>query len=88
MAHAVKPHTHARVPQLDALVAGARHNLSVVSREGDRQDVLVVTREALRRLAGRQVPETESGVPRARQGELAVRREGNILQRKAHHTES
>lgn len=29
------------VPQLDGLVSGARNDLTVVDREGDRQDVLV-----------------------------------------------
>lgn len=31
------------VPQLDGLVAGARHNLTVVSREGHAQNILGVS---------------------------------------------
>ena len=34
------------VPQLDSLVPGARHNLPVVSAEGNTQDILGVSNEA------------------------------------------
>ena len=33
------------IPELDCLVPAARHNLAVVSREGDAEDVLSVTFE-------------------------------------------
>ena len=35
-----------RVPQLDRLVARARHDLAVVSREGNREHVVVVVDKA------------------------------------------
>mmetsp|Transcript_713 Transcript_713/g.2117 ORF Transcript_713/g.2117 Transcript_713/m.2117 type:complete len:286 (-) Transcript_713:298-1155(-) len=61
-----------RVPQLDRLVTAARHDLTVVSGEGDREDVLGVSDEAAGGVAGVQVPQPQSCVPAARQRELAV----------------
>lgn len=52
------------VPQLDRLVSGARDNLTVVGRKGDREDIAVVAVERVTdRGAGVQVPETEGAVP-------------------------
>lgn len=53
-----------RVPQLDAAVARAGHNLTVVCGEGNREDIVVVADKAAGRGAGRQLPETERLVPR------------------------
>merc|ERR1712023_504995 len=55
------------VPQLDGLVAGARHDLTVVSAEGDREDILVVADEAAGGETSVEVPQTEGAVPGAGQ---------------------
>jgi len=53
--------------------------LSVVSREGNAQNVLGVANESSGGGARVQVPQTESSIPRARESELAVRRDDDIL---------
>ncbi|DAZ95999.1 TPA: hypothetical protein N0F65_009300, partial [Lagenidium giganteum] len=67
------------VPELDGLVTRARHDLTVVGAEGDRQHILGVSDEAAGGDAGVQVPETESAIPRARERELAIRRDDDVL---------
>mmetsp|Transcript_7586 Transcript_7586/g.12768 ORF Transcript_7586/g.12768 Transcript_7586/m.12768 type:complete len:318 (-) Transcript_7586:37-990(-) len=66
------------VPKLHGLVARTRDNLSVVSREGNRQDVLGVTNEAASATAVVDVPQTKGGIPRSGQSELTIRRDNNI----------
>jgi hypothetical protein len=51
------------IPEFDRLVSTARYNLSVISGERDREDIVRVADEATRRLAGIEIPETESLVP-------------------------
>lgn len=68
-----------RVPQLDRLVARARDDLAVVSRERDREHILLVRDEAAGGEARVDVPEAERAVPAARERELAVRRDGDVL---------
>lgn len=46
------------VPNLNLLVKTASHELSIISRDGDREDILLVTDELLDGLAGGNVPET------------------------------
>jgi len=53
------------VPKLDGLIPGSGHDLSVVSREGDRHDVLGVVLEPSGALSGLQVPQSEGLVPRS-----------------------
>jgi len=67
------------VPQLDGLVAGSRDDLTVVGREGNREDIVGVADEATGGEAGVEVPETEGLVPRGRQGELTIGGDDNIL---------
>ena len=67
------------VPQLDGLVAGSRNDLTVVSGEGDRENIVGVADEAARGKAGVEVPETEGLVPGGGQGELTIRGDDNIL---------
>jgi len=67
------------VPELDALVTRSRDDLSVISRESNRQDILGVTNESSCGGSKVQIPETEGGVPRSRKGKLTIRREGNVL---------
>ena len=66
------------VPQLDSAVTRTRHNLTVVLREGNRQDVLGVTNEATGALAGGNLPQTQGAVPRRGEGKLAIGRQDNV----------
>lgn len=67
------------VPQLDGLIARSGDDLTVVSREGHREDILLVANETAGGKASVQVPKTEGLVPRGRQGELTIRRDNNVL---------
>jgi hypothetical protein len=62
------------VPQLDGSVAGAGHDLPVVCREGNGEDVVGVADKAPRGGASRQLPETQRLIPGRREGVRAVRR--------------
>ncbi len=56
------------VPQLDGSVAGTRDNLSVVGREGDREDIVGVADKSSRGGTGSKFPQSEGFVPGSRQG--------------------
>jgi len=66
------------VPQFDGAIAGAGDDLSVVSGEGDAEDVLSVSDESPRRRSHRQVPQTQSRIPRAGQSELPIRGQNDV----------
>jgi hypothetical protein len=66
------------VPQLDGLVARSRHDLAVVGREGNRQDIASVADETASAVSSGNLPQTQSLIPRARQSELTIGRDGNI----------
>lgn len=66
------------VPETDGFVARTRNNLTVVSREGNRQDVVSVTNETTGSNTSVQVPQTESVIPRTRKSELTVRGDNNV----------
>merc|ERR1719295_857199 len=66
------------VPQFDGAIAGAGDDLSVVSGEGDAEDVLGVSDESSRRRSHRQVPQTQSRIPRAGQSELSIRGQHDV----------
>lgn len=66
------------VPQLDGSVSGSGDDLSVVSGEGDGQNVTGVTDESSSGFTGVQVPQSQSLVPRSGQGELTVGRDDNV----------
>jgi hypothetical protein len=66
------------VPQLDGLISGGRDDLSVVSREGNAQDILVVTDEATSGGSKVKVPQSQGAIPRARESELTIRRDGEV----------
>ena len=51
------------IPQLDGTVARARDDLSVIGREGDGEDIVVVTDEATSCCTGRELPKAEGLVP-------------------------
>ena len=61
-----------RVPELDGAVARARHDLPVVGREGDGEDVVGVPDEAARRGARGEFPQPEGLVPGGGEGVGAV----------------
>jgi len=67
------------IPQLDGLISRSRDDLSVVSREGNREDILGVSNESSSGGSRVQVPQSEGGVPRSRKGKLTIRRDDNIL---------
>jgi len=66
------------VPELHGAVTRSGHDLAVVGREGNRQDVLGVANEAAGRLAGGNLPQAEGGIPRARKGKLSVGTDSDI----------
>ena len=61
-----------RVPELDGLVHGTRDDLTIVGREGHRENRIVVADKATGGGARVQIPQTERLIPRGGQGELAV----------------
>jgi len=67
------------VPQFDGLVTGTRNNLSVVSRESNAENVLVMSAEDSGGFSRVDLPQSESSVPRSRQSKLGVRRNHNVL---------
>mmetsp|Transcript_33244 Transcript_33244/g.58334 ORF Transcript_33244/g.58334 Transcript_33244/m.58334 type:complete len:324 (-) Transcript_33244:6-977(-) len=66
------------VPDLEHVVAAAGHNLAVVGRERNRQDVLGVAEELGNNVAGLQAPEAERAVPGGRDDVLTVVRQSNV----------
>lgn len=60
------------VPELDRVIAGSGDDLSVVGRERDGKNVLVVANESAGGGTGGELPETQSLVPRGRQSVGAV----------------
>lgn len=67
-----------RVPQLDRLVAGATHDLTIVWRESHREDIVGMSFEATSSLAHIEIPQTQSLIPRARKGVVAVLGQDNV----------
>jgi hypothetical protein len=67
------------VPQLDRLITRTRNDLTVIGREGNRENIVSVTDETTGGSTTVQIPETESLIPRGGQSELTVRRDGKIL---------
>ena len=66
------------VPKLYRSVTRAGDDLPVVSAEADRQNVRGVSDEFPGRLAGVQVPETESMIPRSGESKLAIGRDNDV----------
>lgn len=67
------------VPQLDGLVTRSRDDLSVVSGEGNRENVLGVSNKSSGGGSSIQVPQSEGSIPRSRQTELSIRGDDDIL---------
>lgn len=51
------------IPQLNGLVARARHNLTVVGGEGDRENIIGMADEAAGGCSSGEFPEAEGLVP-------------------------
>lgn len=60
------------IPELDGPVAGPGDDLPIIGTEADGKDVRSMADETTRGLAVVQVPETESMIPRSREGKLAI----------------
>jgi len=67
------------VPQLDRLITRTRNDLTVISREGNREDIVGVANETTGGSPAGEVPKTESLIPRGGQSELTVGRDGKIF---------
>lgn len=67
------------VPQLDALVTGTGNDLSVISRESDRENILLVSYESSGGFTRFEVPQTKGTIPRTGKSELTVRGDNDIL---------
>lgn len=67
------------VPDLDGSVTGRRNDLTVVRREGNRQNVASVASETSSAGSVLELPKTEGLVPGGREGVLTVLRDGNVL---------
>ena len=61
------------VPQLDGSVSGSRNNLSVVSREGDGENVVGVSYESAGGGTSGKLPKAKGLVPGSREGISSVR---------------
>lgn len=66
------------VPELHGAISGGRHDLTVVSREGNREDVLGVADESAGALAGGDFPKAKGTIPRAGKGILTIRTDDNV----------
>ena len=66
------------VPELDGLVTSGRDDLSVVSREANREHIALVGEERSNRLSLVEIPQSQSLVPRTRQGISTIGRKNNI----------
>jgi len=60
------------VPQLDGAVARTGHDLSVVGRKCDAENVFGVADESPGRGSHRQIPQAQGRIPGAGQGELSI----------------
>lgn len=66
------------VPELDGSVSRSRDNLSVVCREGNRENIIGVANESTGGGTGGELPETEGLVPGCRESVCTVRRDDAV----------
>jgi len=67
------------IPKLDGLITRARDNLSVVSREGNAENVFGVSNKTSCSGTKIQIPKAKCTIPRTRKSELTIRGEGKVL---------
>jgi len=61
------------VPQLHGLISGSRNDLSVISREGNGEDILGVSNKSSGGGSSVEIPQSEGRVPRSGKSELSIR---------------
>lgn len=66
------------VPQFNGLVTRSRHDLSVVGRERNRENVTGMSDKSLCRVSGVEVPKSQGRIPGSRKGVLTVRRNDTV----------
>jgi len=71
------------VPQLDKTITTARHDLTVVRREGNSKNILGVTDETAGAAAAGKIPQTKSVIPAARESVVAIVRQLHVLNKVA-----
>jgi hypothetical protein len=71
------------VPQLDATVTAAGHDLTVVSREGASKNILGVANEATSAHTVGEIPQTKGVIPAARESVVAIVRQLHVLDKVA-----
>jgi hypothetical protein len=67
------------VPQIDGLISGSRDDLSVISRESNRQDILSMSNESSGGDTSVKIPQSKGSIPRSGESELSIRRDGKVL---------
>jgi len=67
------------IPQLDGLVPRAGHNLPVVNRECNTENILGVSYKAPGCRTCVQIPQSQGSIPRAGERKLSIRRDDHIL---------
>ena len=67
------------VPDANGLIARTGDDLTVISGESDGEDILGVSNETTGGGTEVKIPKTEGRIPRARQGEVTIRGDGDIL---------
>jgi hypothetical protein len=71
------------VPELDKTITAARHDLTVVRREGNSENILAVTNEAAGADTVGKIPKTEGVIPAARESVVTIVGELHILNKVA-----
>jgi len=66
------------VPQLKTAITGTRDDLTVVTGESDRQNILGVSDKSLQASAIIKIPETKSSIPRTRKSTSTISRANNV----------
>lgn len=67
------------VPDLNLVVATSGKDLSVISREGNGEDISGVSNELADSLASGDVPETDSAIPGGREAEATVTSQADLV---------
>jgi len=68
-----------RIPQLDGFVPRARHDLSVIDRECNAENILGMSYETPSGRTCVQIPQSQGSVPGSRQRKLTIGRDDNVL---------
>lgn len=66
------------IPQLDRPISRTRHDLPIIGREGNRENVIIMADKSSGRVSRRQLPETKGLVPRGREGVGSIRGDDTV----------